>query len=141
MIAGDPWELYRKVYDIMIDGFVTAAVRKDSYEPVMVRSYREDGPPTARTKKLHEIHHDNLLILHESFNFKGYCHLILERESISLVEVVACPHYSTIHELVAIVGQVSSMRAIQDTILTLPDRDRPLLSGIPWHRARLSRLL
>jgi hypothetical protein len=142
MIAGDPWELYRKVYDIMIDDFVTVAVRKDkSYEPVMVRTYREDGSPTAETKKLHQIHHDNLLALHESFSFRGYRHLILERETISLIEVVACPHYPTVHELVAVVGQVSLMRVMRDTMLTFAGRDRPLLSRIPWHRSRRSGLL
>jgi hypothetical protein len=40
----------------MINGFVTAAIHKDeSYKPVIVRSYREDGLPTAKTKKLYEI--------------------------------------------------------------------------------------
>ena len=107
----------------MIDSFITAAICKNSYKPVMVRSYREDGLPIATIKKLHEIHHDNLLILHESFSFKGYCHLILKRKSISLVKVVACPHYPTIYKLVAIVRQVSLMYAIQDKILTLLDRD------------------
>jgi hypothetical protein len=51
----------------MIDGLVTVAIHKDrSYEPVIVRSFREDGAPKAKTKKLHEIHHNNVLTLLES---------------------------------------------------------------------------
>lgn len=104
----DPWARYRKVYEIMIDGFITVAVRKDkTREPVIVRYFREDGPPTAETKKLHELHHENILTVLESFSFEGYRHLILERISVSLVDVVACPHYLSVPELVAILKQVS----------------------------------
>lgn len=109
MRAENPWVLYRKVYEIMIDGFVTVAIHKDkSHEPVIVRSFREDGASKAKTKKLHEIRHKNVLTLLESFSYKGYRYLILERISVSLVEVVACPHYLTKDELVAFLGQVSS---------------------------------
>lgn len=103
----DPWARYRKVYEIMIDGFVTVAIRKDkTREPVIVRRFLENGPPAAETKKLHELHHENILTL-ESFSFEGYRHLILERISVSLVDVVACPHYLSVPELVAILKQVS----------------------------------
>ena len=108
MRAEDPWARYRKVYEIMIDDFTTVAIRKDkSYEPVIVRSFREDRAPTTKTKRLHEIRHENLLALLESFSFEGYRYLILERVSVSLVEVVASPHYPTVHELTAVLGQVS----------------------------------
>jgi hypothetical protein len=109
MRVEDPWARYKKLYEIMLDDFTTVAVhRGKAYEPVIVRSFREGETPTARTKKLHEVRHENLLTLVESFSFKGYRHLIFERISVSLVEVVACPHKPTVHELVAVIGQVSS---------------------------------
>jgi hypothetical protein len=107
MRTEDPWARYRKVYEIMIDDFTTVAIRKDkSYEPVIVRSFREDRAPTAKTKKLHEIRYENLLTLLESFSFEGYRYLILSRVSVSLIEVVASPHYPTVHELAVVLGQV-----------------------------------
>jgi hypothetical protein len=109
MRAEDPWTRYKKLYEIMLDDFTTVAVHKDkSYDPVIVRNFREDKAIAARTKTLHEIRHENLLVLLESFSFKGYRYLIFERISVSLVEVVACPHSPSVHELVAVIGQVSS---------------------------------
>lgn len=109
MRAEDPWARYKKLYEIMLDDFTTVAVHKGrAYEPVIVRSFREDETPTARTKKIHELRHENLLALVESFSFKGYRHFVFERISVSLVEVVACPHKPSVHELVAVIRQVSS---------------------------------
>jgi hypothetical protein len=101
--AEDPWARYQKVYEIKLDRFATAAIRRDRfYDPVIVRSFREDVGPTPKTKKLHEIRHENLFTLIESFSFKNNRYLIF------VVQVVAGPHYLTVYELVVILGQVSS---------------------------------
>lgn len=141
--AGSPWNRYKKVIEAKVDGFVVIAERRDdeSYDLVRVLSVPEGEEASAKTKKLHEIRHENFLTLLESFSFEGSRHIILEHVSYSLAHVVSSAAYPSVDHLAAIFGQVSCKHGAQDKMLMRADRGRPLLSRVPWHGARIPELL
>lgn len=55
---------------------------------------------------IHDVRHDNMVTVLETFLFEGIFNVVLEHIPISLVQIVASPPYSGEQELAAILGQV-----------------------------------
>ena len=107
MKDGSPWDSYWKSFQVKYTEFVTVAVRKEGRRKcVVVKSFLAGADSQQQLEMIHDIRHDNIVTVLETFRHEGSFHVVLERIPISLVQIVASPPYPGEQELAAILGQV-----------------------------------
>jgi len=101
-----PWESYEKIYQLMLDRFVTVAVQKKPPSKCVVVKRFSEPECQQELQMISSIRHEKIVTVLETFRFEGGFYVILERMSISLTQIVASPPYPSEKELAAIAGQV-----------------------------------
>ncbi len=100
------WKSYKKIFQLKLDHFITVAVQKESLRKrVIVKSFSKSDSHE-KLHMLHHIRHDNFVVVLESFSFKKFFYVILERMNISLVQIVASSLYFDEQELTVILEQI-----------------------------------
>jgi serine/threonine protein kinase len=103
---GSPWDWYREVLDLDLNGPVTVAERKaPQYGLVAIKVF----PSTAAEKALERhqrVKHENIVALLDAFTTDTSLYIVLEHSPISLEQIVGGAKYPTEWQLAAILKQV-----------------------------------
>ncbi len=100
------WKSYKKIFQLKLDRFITVVVRKESLcKRVVVKSFLKSDSHE-KLHMLHHIWHNNFVAVLESFSFKKFFYVILERMNISLVHIIASSFYLDEQELTVILEQI-----------------------------------
>ncbi|KFY68719.1 hypothetical protein V496_00863 [Pseudogymnoascus sp. VKM F-4515 (FW-2607)] len=101
-----PWEVYEKVLDLDLNGFVTVAQRKARRSGfVAVRAF----PVAAAEKTLYmhgRVRHANIVEALDAFTTETSFFIVLEHMPFSLDQIVQCAKYPTEKQLAAILIQI-----------------------------------
>lgn len=115
-----PWEVYEKLLDLDLNGFVTVAQRKARHSGlVAVRAF----PIAAAEKALYmhgRVRHANIVEVLDAFITETSFFIVLEHMPFSLDQIVQCAKYPTERQLAAILLQV---RHIQQPRRTHADKE------------------
>ena len=99
-----PWEIYKKHFDLDLNGPVTVAQGKTGL--VAVRTFTVAGAEKALY--MHgQVRHSNIVEAIEAFTTETSFYIVLEYMPISLYQIVESAKYPTESELAAILRQVS----------------------------------
>lgn len=109
MKDASPWESYWKIFQLKFDRFVTVAVRKEPLRKCVIVKRFSEPDSQEELRMIHSIRHNHIVTVLKTFRFEGSFYVVLERMTISLVQIVVSPPYPGEQKLAAILGQIDPM--------------------------------
>ena len=113
-----PWNTYTDKYGLRLGEWVKVAGKKPSTGEIFaVRSISKSNTEKGLCQ-IRKLCHENLLTVHEIFDFDSSFYIVSERMHITLDDVIASPAYPEEAELASIIWQVRIVRAMKESKLS-----------------------
>lgn len=129
----NPWNFYRRRYSVTPGSYTAVPpqeiiIAQRGLQMVSIRSYKQTDD---LLKTLVPLDHDNIQKILQVYLYEGMLYTVCHRHTVSLGQIVSCPHYPNETHIKALSTQVRPGPGIVGTLTPFTSSWRPLTSSTP----------